>query len=104
MIIALFGILDIIAGGALLLGTILGLPGSEFLFWFTILFFLKGLYSVGTALAAGFFMDFMGYLDLLGALFLLLLYWGIAPGWVFWIGLLILIKGVYSFIIAFISN
>ncbi|MBI4021627.1 MAG: hypothetical protein HY369_05270 [Candidatus Aenigmarchaeota archaeon] len=104
MIIAILGIIDLIAGGALILGPALALEGSSFLFYFMILFFLKAIYSILTAVAAGFYFDLLGYLDFIAAVFLLLLFWGISPAWVFWIGLLVIIKGIYSFVIGFIST
>lgn len=104
MIIAIFGILDLIAGGILMLGGSIEWAGSEFLFYFMILFALKALYSIFAAIAAGFYFDVMGYLDLAASIFMLLLFWDIAFGFVFWIGLLILLKGIYSLIIGFISH
>jgi len=104
MIIAVLGILDIIAGGILLLGDVLSLAGSSIVFWFMIIFFLKAAYSLITAFGAGFYFDLMGYLDLLGAIFMLLLFWGITFGFVFWIGILLVIVGLYSFVIGFISH
>lgn len=104
MIIAILGILDLIAGGILILGEALSLSGSSFLFWFMALFFLKAAYSILTAWGAGFYFDLLGYLDLVAAIFMLLLFWGIWFDVVFWIGILILIKGIYSFIIGFITS
>ena len=103
MIIAFLGVLDMIAGGVLMFGS--SLTGSGYLLFLAILFFLKAIYSVLTALAGGFLFDVLGWLDLLSALFLLFLYWGFSFGGIFfWVGVLMLIKGIYSFVIAFIMN
>jgi len=104
MIIAVLGILDMIAGGILMFSEWLDLAGSQILFYFTIILFLKALYSIGTAVGAGFYFDIMGWLDLVSSILLLLLYFGVSHGLFFWIGILILIKGIYSFVIAFIAH
>jgi hypothetical protein len=103
MIIAVLGILDIIAGGVMALGGIAGAAESIYLLYFTAIFFLKALYSIGTALAEGFFFDVLGWLDLMAAVSLLFLYWQISFGLFFWLGMLMIIKGVYSLVVAFIQ-
>ena len=102
MIIGILGILDIAAGLILILGDFFA--GNEFLFSLAILFLLKGLYSVGTAAAAGFFFDILGWIDLISSLFLLLLLWEWSLGIFFWVGVIMALKGLYSLIIAFVMH
>ncbi|MBL7160791.1 MAG: hypothetical protein ISS93_03000 [Candidatus Aenigmarchaeota archaeon] len=102
MIIAILGILDMIAGIIIVFGG--GLAGNTYLMYFTLIIFLKALYSIGTALAAGFPFDILGWVDLLAAIMLLLTFWGIPLGIFAWIGALIAIKGIYSFVIGFMAH
>lgn len=101
MFIAILGILDIIAGGLLMLNGVISLEASTFVLYLMIIMFLKSVYSIGSAVANGFFFDFMGYLDLISAILLLLAFWGISFDPFFWVGLLILVKGIYSVLVTF---
>lgn len=98
MILAILGLIDMVAGGMLIIGKTLGLQGSSLIFYFFVFFLVKGLYSVGTAFAAGFFMDLLGFIDLATAAFLLFSFWGLSLGFVFWVGILMVLKGMYSFV------
>ena len=96
-LLVILGILDIIIGIALAVSPGISLVASGVIMALGVIALLKGLYSVGTAAGAGFFLDIMGWLDLIAALFLFMSYWGWAFGFFLYAGILMVIKGLYSF-------
>jgi hypothetical protein len=105
MFLIILGLLDIIAGGILALTALTGFEGNSILFWFAVIFLLKAIYSIGAAVAAGFFLDVLGYMDLVAAIFMFLIFWGFDLGFgiFLWFGLAMVIKGLYSFVMGVIS-
>lgn len=104
MIIIIFGLIDLIMGGALLLSSSLEMAGVGIVFTLGIVFLLKALYSIITALAGGFAFDILGWVDLAGAISLMMIFWGFSFGFFFWIGVLVAMKGVYSIVIGLIAH
>ncbi len=92
MLLWLFGLLDILAGAGLLF---MGSAPAGLLFWLGILVLLKGISSVGGGAMSGFFMDFMGWIDLAVGI-CLLMHWSVPLLW-----LLILAKGLWSLFAGF---
>ena len=103
MFLVVLGALDIIVG--VLLGIATGNPflGSGFIFAFGVIWVLKGLFSVLSSVASGFYFDVMGVMDLVTGLFLLLSTNGIVFWFFLHLGILMVLKGLYSFIIGWIS-
>ena len=85
MIIAILGILDIIAGISLIFP-------NPLVYYIGIIILIKGIFSVVASFAAKYFLDFMGFIDI--AVGIILLFHFSIP--FFWI--LPIIKGVYSLI------
>jgi len=97
----ILGVLDIIVGAILCFASGSPFTGNGFVLFFTIIFFLKGLWSFLSSVSAGFFFDIMGILDLLSAILLLLSYIGIAHVFLLFIGIIMVFKGLYSIAIGF---
>ncbi|RLI97124.1 MAG: hypothetical protein DRO99_03410 [Candidatus Aenigmatarchaeota archaeon] len=102
--IAILGILDIIFGAALAASTMTSVTGNGWIFLFGILAILKGIYSVVTAAGAGFYLDVLGWLDLVVGLLLLLANWGIVFPFFLYIGILLILKGIYSFFVGMVGS
>ena len=90
MILAVLGILDIIAGICLVYPNFL-------VFYVGVIILIKGMFSIIGSFAVKYFLDFMGFIDLVVGLMLLFNF--SIP--FFWI--LPIIKGVYSLIVGFTS-
>ncbi len=101
MILIILGIIDIILGVFLALSG--PMKGIDILLIIGIIAFLKGCYSLLTAFAAGFFLDFLGVLDLLTGIFLLMAFYGFWYHFFIYIGILMFIKGFYSIIMGLTS-
>lgn len=93
----ILGILDVVVG--ILLWLVTGNPwvGSGIIAFFGVVWLIKGIWSFLSGAAEGFFFDVLGILDVLAAIFLGLSYFGIAFGFVVWIALLMVLKGIWSF-------
>jgi hypothetical protein len=97
MLLIILGILDIIIGIAVAVSTGIPLVASGVILTLGVIALLKGLYSVGTAAGAGFYFDVLGWLDLIACIFLFMSYWGWVFGFFLYAGILIVLKGLYSF-------
>ncbi|OGI12581.1 hypothetical protein A3K64_01605 [Candidatus Micrarchaeota archaeon RBG_16_36_9] len=86
LILALLGILDIIAGISLVLPNFIVL-------YIGIIFIFKGIFSIVGSFAAEYFFDIMGIIDLIAGI-MLLTHFSIPFFWV-----LLMIKGAYSIIV-----
>ncbi len=102
--VAILGILDIILGAVLAASTFADFAGNGWVFAFGILAILKGLYSTLTAAGAGFYFDVLGWLDLLVGILLLLVNWGFVFPFFLYIGILLILKGIYSFFVGMIGS
>ena len=94
MLILPFIILDLVAGVTLLLRI------EALALTIGILLLLKALMSLIPSIKTGFFLDVLGYIDMVGAIALILFHNHFSFGWYTLIGILLLAKGVFSFLIA----
>jgi len=102
-LVAILGILDIIFGAVLAASTFADLGGNGWVFIFGIMAILKGLYSVITAAGAGFYLDILGWLDLIVGDFLLFVNWNVVFPFFLYAGILLILKGLYSFFVGLIA-
>lgn len=93
MILALLGLLDIIAGFCLLFSK--SIPQS-ILFYLGIIILIKAIFSIAGSFLTKYFLDFMGFIDLVTAI-LLIFSWNIP-----WFWILPVSKGAYSLIFGII--
>jgi len=100
----MLGIADIVVGVLLWFSSNTSLIGSGLAMTFGILWFFKGIYSVLAGAAAGFYFDLLGIFDLLSGLFLFLSYLGLSWGFVLYLGIIMIIKGIYSFGVDFFTT
>ena len=104
MFLMLLGVLDVIAGLLLALSGTIPLTGNWFVIFFAIVMVLKGIWSVLAALGGGFKYDLLGLVDLVvgGVL------WLVVSGWVneafLYLGIIVLIKGLWSFVMGYTSE
>lgn len=103
MILAVLGVLDLICGALLGLSGLIGYVGSGFVSTLAIIMIIKGIISYVSGAASGFFLDFMGVLDMIAGVMLMLATWGFVLFFFPYFGLLLLLKGVYSIIIGIIK-
>lgn len=103
VLVAILGILDIICGAALAASTFANLASNGWIFFFGLVAIAKGVYSVLAAAAAGFYFDVLGWLDLLVGVLLLLVNWNITFGFFLYVGILLILKGLYSFFVGMIG-
>ena len=102
--VAILGVLDIVFGAVLAAATFADLAGNGWILVFGVLAIIKGIYSVLTAAGAGFYLDVLGWLDLVVGVMLLLVYWDIVFPFFLYIGILIILKGLYSFFVGMIGH
>lgn len=88
MLLWLFGLLDIVAGAGLLF--VKSAPAG-LVFWLGILVVIKGLASVGGSALGRYFFDWMGWIDIVAGI-ALLLHWSVPLIW-----LVLIAKGLWSF-------
>jgi hypothetical protein len=88
MLLWLFGMFDMVVGGSLLFADSLS---ATVLFWIGALVLIKGLTSVGGAALQKYFLDWMGWLDIIAGV-ALLLHWSVPLLWI-----IIIAKGLWSF-------
>ena len=98
MLLFVLGILDIVIGGALWWASGGGLGGATIVIFLGAIWFLKGLWSILSAASAGFFFDILGVFDLVSGLFLSLAYFGLGFDFFIYMAILMVLKGLYSFI------
>ncbi len=97
MILAVLGLFDIAVGVVLAVSQLLEFAGNGTLFIVALLMLLKGLFSVLTAAGSGFYLDVLGWLDLIAAVSMFLIYLGLVHEFFLYFGLLMIVKGLYSF-------
>jgi hypothetical protein len=102
--VGLLGILDIILGALLAASTFSDFAGSGWILAFGVIAIIKGIYSVLTAAGAGFFLDVLGWLDLVVGVMLLLVSGGTVFPFFLYVGILLILKGLYSFFVGFVSG
>jgi hypothetical protein len=88
MLVALFGLLDILAGlGLLFVNSV----AATLLFWLGMLMLVKGVVSVGGATMQKYYLDWMGWIDIIAGVCLLIQF-SVPLLWI-----LVLAKGLWSF-------
>jgi hypothetical protein len=103
MILAILGIVDLIGGAMLGLSGLIPYVGSNFVSTIGIILILKGIISYLSGAAKGFFLDFMGILDIVAGAMLIITTWGFVVFFFPYFGILLALKGVYSVIIGLIK-
>jgi len=103
MFMIILGIIDMIAGAMLSLSGLISLAGNGWVFWFGVISLLKGLYSILTAMAAQFYFDVMGIIDLLVGIFLLMSFYNITNGFFVYIGIVMLLKAAYTIVMGVVA-
>ena len=96
MLLFILGVLDIIIAIIIWMSSGTPFTGNGLVMTLGIIWILKGLYSVIASAAGKFFFDFMGWLDLIGGVFLILSFYGLSFHFFFYAALLMLLKGLYS--------
>ncbi|MCK4496984.1 MAG: hypothetical protein KAU24_02245 [Candidatus Aenigmarchaeota archaeon] len=103
MFLAILGVLDIIGGILLGLSGFIPYIGSGLVSTFGIILIIKGIISYISGAAKGFFLDFMGILDIIAGIMLVLATYGFVIFFFPYIGILLLLKGIYSVIIGLVK-
>ncbi len=103
MFLAILGVLDIIGGVLLGLSGFIPYVGSGFVSAFGFILIIKGIISYISGAAKGFFLDFMGILDIIAGIMLILATWGFVVFFFPYIGILLALKGIYSVIIGVVK-
>lgn len=99
MIIALLGIIDLIAGIVLSLGGMPVFHGNALVFLFGVVVLAKGLYSWVAALSKKFVLDLPGILDIAAGILLISTSGGFFLFFFAYFGVMEIIKGAYSFLV-----
>jgi len=92
MIVCILSIIDLLAGSLLLFNL------HFFLNYITAIVALKGLFSIFSSLGAGYWFDWMGFVDILTAIALLLFSFGVPATFFTTIAWIIIFKGIYCLI------
>jgi hypothetical protein len=105
MIISILGLIDIIAGIILIVGGLPYFQGSSLVFGVAVLMIIKGIWSWLTNIASpqGLNLDPMGILDIITGLLLFLVISGVFFSIFALLGVLVIIKGVYSFVVGLVK-
>jgi hypothetical protein len=105
MILSILGIVDIIAGIILVVGGLPQFPGNSFVVGIAAIMIIKGLWSWISNVASpeGLNIDPMGILDILIGLLVLLVFSGVFFSFFALLGVLVIIKGVYSFVVGLVK-
>ena len=90
-LLTIIGVFDFIAGILL----IFPFPGTV-MFAFALLMLTKSIWSILSSVASGFYYDALGLVDFIGAVVLLALNFGAGVGFAWIIGLIIVLKALYS--------
>ena len=102
MIIVILGIIDIIAGIVLTFSGLDVFHGNGIVFFLAIAMILKGAWSWLNNLMSGFKLDFMGVLDIVVGILMLLTFGGFFLFFFAYFGIMEVIKGVYSFVVGLV--
>jgi len=103
MLLFILSILDLIAGLLVILSQNFLLTSNAFVFYFAIYSLGKGIVSLLTSIAVGYFFDWMGVIDVITGIALFMIHSGSQLGIFKTIGIIILIKGLYSLILSYAS-
>ncbi len=105
MIISILGIFDIIAGIMLAVGGLPYFPGHGLVITIAAIMVVKGAWSWLNNLATptGLKLDPMGILDVISGLLLISVYLGFFMFFFAYFGIILIIKGIYSFVIGLVK-
>ena len=98
MLLWILGIIDIVAGAALSLGGLIPYIGNGFIGTIAAIMIIKGVWSIISAAANAFFFDIIGILDLVVGIMLLLTTLGIFLNFFVYLGIALILKGLWSII------
>jgi len=99
MLLTILGVLDVVIGAALWMSSGSPITGSTVILVLSLLWMFKGGWSILSSAAAGWFFDYMGIPDLIAGVLLMMSYLGISFGFFFYVALIMLAKGLWSFLI-----
>lgn len=103
MFLAILGILDLIGGIILGLSGMIPYTENGFVFMIGIILVFKGIISYLSGAAKGFFLDFMGILDIIAGFMLIMATWGFMLFFFVYFGILMILKGTYSMLIGLLK-
>ena len=87
--------LEVLAGGLVYFHSF---PFHQIFIYMSIFYLLKGMWSLVSSLAAGYFYDWMGALDFIAGIALLLIFYGTVLNFFWIIGIAHILKGLYCLI------
>lgn len=96
MLLTIFGLVDVLLGGALVASSYFSYAGAGIIGTLAVIALIKGIYSVFAGAATGFYFDVLGWFDLIVGVMLFLSTFGTHFQWFFWVGIFEAIKGVWS--------
>jgi hypothetical protein len=99
MLLVLLSILDLAAGALLSLSGFLQYTNSGFIGILAAFMIIKGIWSIITAAAANFFFDIIGMIDLAAGALLFVTTLGTSFHFFVYVGIALILKGAYSFIV-----
>jgi hypothetical protein len=97
-LLLILGIFDLIVGAALTVSGFVPLTASGIIFAIGIIVALKGALSYLMAAGSGFYFDFLGILDMLSGIFLILAVYGTVLGFFVWFGVAMILKALWSIV------
>jgi hypothetical protein len=97
LIVALLSIIDIL-GGFFVINNHMFLFVKSFVIYFVFYFILKGFWSLATSLGSGYLFDWLGVIDLVLGIILLLMGNNVSLGFFYIIGWAEIAKGGYCFL------
>ncbi|MBU0530665.1 MAG: hypothetical protein ABIH52_03160 [Candidatus Aenigmatarchaeota archaeon] len=104
MFIIPFALIDLLVGIALATSAYFDFAGNNLIFYLAIVGLLKGVYSILTAMAAGFYYDVIGWIDVVAGILLMTTTWGIASHIFLYLGIIVILKGIYSFMMGLVTQ
>lgn len=93
IIVTILNILDIIAGTSLIADI------SFLLYPFGLFHLIKGGWTIYTSIKQGFFFEVLGGIDFMGGIAMLLMHWEISSPYFLLLGIVMVVKGVFCFMI-----
>jgi hypothetical protein len=103
MLLVILGVLDVLGGILLAISGFIPYEGSGFILTLGAVFVLKGIISYLAAAAKGFLFDLLGILDLIAGIMLILATYGFVVFFFPYVGILLIIKGAYSFVMGLLK-
>lgn len=97
VILFLLGILEIFAGVIVYFHYF---PILEFFLWLGLIYTLKGAWSIVSSVAYSYWYDWMGVLDLLAGLVMILIFYGNIFSFFWIVGLAHIMKGLYTVVVS----